>query len=158
MTTYKLLRLKNGQLYPLYVLSDQPLQIGVWLKARVGELADSGHVYSRTGVLSLRPGYHSTLVPFTDWIGARGADGQLYQRPDTVWTECEVRGQEITVTDRWGLRTIPDGWYRMRLNSKQKDPWIISGELKINRILTRSEVEAICREHGGTAQPVWEID
>ena len=87
MVTYKLFRLKGGKLYPLFVDTKQEMPLGEWLEAKVGELADASHVKSRLGPLSLRPGFHSTEVPFTDWIGKREGD-RLVQRPDTVWCEC----------------------------------------------------------------------
>ena len=153
MITYKLLRIREGRLYPLYVEHDREIDIGVWLKARVGELVDETHVRSRKGQkLSLRPGFHSTLIPYTDWIGKRGSDGHLYQRKDTVWCECEVYGREQIITEKNGLRTLPSDWYFFRTKSRQKDPWIISNRIKINRILTHAEVEDICREHGLEAQ------
>ena len=155
MKTYKLLRIREGKLYPLYVEYRRELPIGVWLKARVGELIDEGHVKSRGGGskgLSLRPGFHSTLVPFTDWNGKRGKDGRLYQRRDTVWCECEVEGTEQTVKDRNGLRILPTDWYFFRTNSRQKDPWIISNRIRIDRILPHTEVVEICKRHGVEAQ------
>ena len=155
MTTYKLLRIREGKLYPLYVEHKREMPVGVWLEARVGELEDETHVKSRGGSpLSLRPGFHSTLIPFTDWIGKKGKDGRLYQRKGTVWCECKVRGERQIVTARNGLRTIPSGWYYFKTNAKQKDPWIISDSILIKRILTRGEVEEICRAKGLTAQPM----
>ena len=96
MVTYKLFRLKGGKLYPLFVDTKQEMPPGEWLEAKVGELADASHVKSRLGPLSLRPGFHSTEVPFTDWIGKREGD-RLVQRPDTVWCECKVTGEEEQV-------------------------------------------------------------
>ena len=155
MTTYKLLRIREGHLFPLYVEHNREMPVGVWLEARVGELADATHVKSRGGSpLSLRPGFHSTKVPFTDWIGKKGEDGRLYQRKDTVWCECEVDGDVEIVTDRNGLRRLPQDWYYFKTNSRQKDPWIISNRILIRRILPRSEVEAICKAHGLSAQPM----
>ena len=140
-------------MYPLYIEHDREMRIGVWLDAGIGELVDETHVRSRTGSkLALRPGFHSTLIPFTDWIGKKGLDGRLYQRRDTVWCECEVEGKEQIVTENNGLRTIPSGWYFFRTNSRQKDSWIISNRIKIIRILSHEEVKAICREHGVEAQ------
>ena len=104
--------------------------------------------------MSLRPGFHSTPVPFTDWIGKRGPDGRLYQRRDTVWCECEVEGKEQKVTNRNGLRTLPCDWYYFRTNARQKDPWIISNRILVLRILTQEEVKEICMAHGLTAQPM----
>ena len=156
MKVYKLFRMKRGELYPLYVEATRAMPIGVWLDAHVGEKKDETHVKAHGcgGKLSLRPGFHSTDVPFTDWIGKQEADGTLSQRKDTVWAECEVEGDEVIVTDRRGLRTIPEGWYYYRTNSKQKRPWIISNRLKINRILGREEVEAICASFGLNAQKI----
>ena len=54
----------------------------------------------RRNRLALRSGFHSTKVPFTDWIGKKGPDGRLYQRKHTVWCECEVDGDVEIVTDR----------------------------------------------------------
>ena len=155
MTTYKLFRIREGRLFPLYVEHTREMEIGVWLDARIGELADATHVKSRGGSpLSLRPGFHSTKVPFTDWIGKKGPDGRLYQRKDTVWCECEVEGDVETVVGRNGLRRLPKDWYYFKTNSRQQCAWIISNRILIKRILTRSEVEAICRAHGLNAQPM----
>ena len=155
MTTYKLFRIREGRLFPLYVEHTREMEIGVWLDARVGELADATHVKSRgSGKLSLRPGFHSTKVPFTDWIGKKGPDGRLYQRKDTVWCECEVEGDVETVVGRNGLRRLPKDWYYFKTNSRQQYAWIISNRILIRRILPRSEVEAICRAHGLNAQPM----
>ena len=154
MITYKLFRVKNGNLYPLYVQADRKMPIGEWIYAEVGEKVDDTHVKAKGcgGSLSLRPGMHSTTIPFTDWIGKRQEDGTLAQRPDTVWCECEVEGEEIKVTSRYGLRELPAGYYYFKTNSKQRDPWIISNKIKINKILTHEEVEKICRTKGLSAQ------
>ena len=65
-----------------------------------------------------------------------------------------MKGKENKVTDRHGLKELPNGWYFFKTNSKQEDPWIISDKIKINRILTHEEVEEICRINGKTAQKV----
>ena len=154
MKTYKLFRIKNRKLYPLYVEAKREMKIGTWIEAHVGEKVDETHVKANGcgGKLSLRPGLHSTLIPYTDWIGRKEKDGTLSQRKDTVWCECEVRGNQIEVTERYGLRTIPEGWYFYKTNSKQKYPWIISKELLIVRVLTNEEVDAICESFGITPQ------
>ena len=156
MVTYKLFRTKNGKLYPLYVEAAREMPVGEWLNAGCGERVDDTHVKASGcgGKLSLRPGFHSTLVPFTDWIGKKMPDGTLAQRKDTVWCECEVIGKQQFVLDKNGSRELLDGWYYFRTNAKQKDPWIISKLLKIVRVLERADVERICRENGLTAQPM----
>ena len=153
MKTYKLFRIKKGKLFPLYVEANREMEVGKWLRAESGEKADETHVKSKLGALSLRPGFHSTHIPFTDWIGKKMPDGTLAQRPDTVWCECEVKGDEIECKDRYGFRELQrDKWYYFRTNSKQKDPWIISDWLKINKILSRNEVFQICKANGIVAQ------
>ena len=133
MTTYKLFRLRDGRLYPLFVETRREMAMGQWLDAGIGELADPTHVRSRLGPLSLD-------------------DGTLLQRSDTVWCECRVEGKQVHPESRYGLRTIPDGWYYFRTKPKQPFPWIISDRIMIKRILTHEEVEDICRAHGVTAQ------
>ena len=154
MTTYKLFRRKNGKLYPLYVDANTEMTIGTWLNAKIGDKVDETHVKSRLGSLSLRPGFHSTTIPFTDWIGKKREDGRLLQKKNTVWCECTVEGNEQTVTNRNGLRTLPDGWYFFKTNSKQERPWIISNRIMINRVLSNDEVGEICRQHGIEPQEV----
>ena len=154
MKTYKMFKVKGGKLYPLYVEAKREMPLGTLLQAHVGELVDETHVKASGcgGRLALRPGFHSTLIPYTDWIGKRAADGTLLQRADTVWCECQVFGEEQIVKDRWGLRTLPEGFYFFRTNAKQRDPWVISRTLLIKRILSDSEVAAICKAHGIEAQ------
>ena len=157
MITYKMFRLKKGKLYPLYVEADREMPQGVWLNAHIGELADETHVKARAlSKLSLRPGFHSTKIPFTDWIGKRQPDGTLAQRKNMVWCECEVEGQEYKITTRFGSRELLDGWYYFKTNTKQKEPWIISNRLKINRVITNDEVAKICRSYGIEPQKVEE--
>ena len=155
MTTYKLFRLKGGRLYPLFVGTGREMRIGEWLDAEIGELVDEGHVRSRLGPLALRPGFHSCEVPFTDWIGKKTGNGSLAQRPDTVWCECEVEGMGQTVTNRNGLKALPETWYYFRTKPGQPFPWIISRRILIKRILSHEEVEEICLKHGIDAQPLW---
>lgn len=154
MKTYKLFRIRNGALYPLYVEAKRAMPIGSLIQAQVGELADDTHVKASGcgGKLALRPGFHSTTIPYTDWIGKRDNDGSLIQRKDTVWCECEVEGKEQIVTDKHGLRTLPEGFYYYKTNSKQKDPWIISKAITIRRILSDQEVKDICAANGIVAQ------
>lgn len=154
MRTYKLLREKDGKLYPLFVESKRELPLGEWLEAGVGEMVDDGHVRSKIGPLSLRPGFHSTEIPFTDWIGVKQADGTLAQRPGTVWVECEVSGNRQEINNRYGSRTLPQDWYYFKTNPKQIFPWIISNRIKLIRTLTQNEVSAICRANGVVAQPL----
>ena len=155
MRTYKMFRIKQGKLYPLYVEADREMPVGEWLEAHVGERTDETHVKARAlSRLALRPGFHSTKIPFTDWIGKRQPDGTLAQRKNMVWCECEVEGKEYHITNRFGSRELLDGWYYFKTNTKQKEPWIISNRLKIVRILSNDEVATICRSFGIEPQKV----
>lgn len=158
MKTYKLFRVKNGKLFPLYVEAEKEIKMGKWLRAGCGDKVDDTHVKAKGcgGKLSLRPGYHSTNIPFTDWIGKKMPDGTLAQRPDTVWCECEVKGEEIPCNSKNGYRELQRGkWYYFRTNAKQKDPWVISDWLKVNRILSNEEVGIICRNKGIQPQIIY---
>ena len=157
MKTYKLFRIKNGKLYPLYVLANKETPIGEVLKAEVGELKDETHVKAKGcgGTLALRNGFHSTLIPYTDWIGKKSDNGALLQRKNTVWCECEVEGNEIESKMRNGYRIIPENsWYYFKTNTHQKYPWIISERIIINKILTQQEVANICNKYGIQPQKV----
>ena len=156
MITYKLFKTKNGKLYPLYVEANREMPIGEWLEAGCGKKIDDTHVKAKGcgGSLSLRPGFHSTETPFTDWIGKKQSDGTLAQRPDTVWCECEVDGDQIVVTSRYGSRELLNGWYYFKTNPRQKEPWIISNGIKINRVLSNEEVAEICRSKGIEPQTI----
>lgn len=107
------------------------------------------------GKLRLRSGWHSTGIPFTDWIGEKQDDGTLAQRKDTVWCECEVKGTEIESKTKNGYDIIPDdSYYFFRTNSKQTDPWIVSDWLKVVKKLSNDEVAEICRSNGIEPQKI----
>lgn len=157
MKTYKLFRVKGTKLYPLYVNAKESIPIGRWIKSKPGELVDETHVKASGcgGKLALRSGFHSTDVPFTDWIGEKQSDGTLAQRKDCVWCECEVKGVEIESKTRNGYRIIPeDTYYFFKTNSKQERPWVISDWIKVSRILRNDEVAEICRANGIEPQRV----
>ena len=158
MKAYKLCRIdEKGNLHPLFVGCNIILLLGVILEAVIGDkISDDGkHVKSKLGWLSLRPGWHLALVPDSKWIGKADKEtGELIRRKDNVWVECEVLGDEIEVAERNGLRTVPNGWYRFKTNSKQKIPWIIARYIRLIRVLPNDEVVAICAEHGIKAQRV----
>lgn len=159
MKTYKLFRVKGTKLYPLYVNAKESVTFHKWIKSKPGELVDETHVKASGcgGKLALRSGFHSTTIPFTDWIGERQDDGSLAQRKDCVWCECEVKGDEVESKTRQGYRIVPeDSWYYFKTNSKQNEPWIISDWIKVTKILTNEEVADICRANGIEPQKIAE--
>ena len=166
---YKLFRLKNNQLYPLYVFPNEIIPMNSWLTAKCGELFDSTHVRTKIGNLALRPGFHLAEIPNSPWIGQKAADGSLLRRNDNVWCECEHSDnicyqdyvneigrnkKGIVIPKNAMMREIPiDGYYHYKTNP-QGDVWIIAGAIKVNRILSNDEVEMICRENGVEPQKV----
>lgn len=151
MKVYKLFRMKKGNLYPLYVNAKETIPIGEWIKSKPGELVDETHVKASGcgGKLRLRSGFHSTDIPFTDWIGEKQDDGTLAQRKDCVWAECEVRGTEVESKTKDGYDIVPaDSYYYFKTNTKQERPWVISDWMMVNRIISNDEVADICRANG----------
>jgi len=159
MKTYKLFRQKNGRLYPLYVNAKEETPMNTWVKSKPGVLVDETHVKADGcgGKLRLRSGYHSTDIPFVDWIGKKQEDGTLAQRKDCVWCECEVRGKEVQSKTNQGYDIVPaDSFYLFKTNSKQDRPWVISDWLKVNKVLTNDEVADICHSMGIEPQAIAE--
>ena len=178
---YKLFKFKDGKLYPLYVDAKRSLPIGVWLAAESGEL-QGGKVKSSIGQLAYRPGWHSGSLPLATHIGGkvnpqtgermtgRGIKPTMREE-DTVWAEVEVPADKDwqsvansrasrTRDGRLNLREahitdqIPhDGYYNYKTNANMTGSWLISGELKVNKILTDEEVRQINSRAGTSDLP-----
>ena len=158
--TYKLFRLKNGQLYPLYVDANTPVPIGVWLSAKEGPRTDSGKVKSKLGELAFRPGWHSSDYPVALHIGESddGSHKPKYRPANQVWVECLIHDNVDwqSIADSQGnspkskyVKEIPiNGNYKYRTNPNMYGYWYISGEIKLLRILTDEEVKEINSETG----------
>lgn len=170
---YKLLRIKNGKLYPLYVKRTKETPVGTWVSAECGELQANGKVKASLGRgLCFRPGWHLAEVPTAPWIGATQKDGTLARRKDEVWCEVEypadvdynleafengklmTKHGETNVEARRFLKRIPvNGYYNYRTQAKA-DVWIIAGAIRITKILSNKEVEDICKANGVEPQKV----
>lgn len=119
------------------------------------------------GSLAFRPGWHLGDIPLAKQFARKNpATGVKDLFPaDFVWAECEyamdVDYQEeamsygYTENGRFrhsyaGLPKLPtDGYYRYRTNPNPDTvPWIITGAMRVRRILTDAETDAICREAG----------
>ena len=171
MKAYKLFRMKNGKLYPLYIYANEETPMGVWLEAKVGIVTEDGkHVKSKLGNLALRPGWHACGLPHVAHIGKKASDGSLVQAKDTVWCEVEI-SDEIDYTHlarqngtskngkvnpvKCCLKELPiSGYYAFRTSPLATVPWYISGSIKVNRILSNEEVAGICRANGLEPQPL----
>ena len=158
MKGFKLFRIKNGVLHPLYVDTNEAIPIGIWLKAKAGELAEDGkHVKSKLGDLAYRPGWHlNDDAPHVEHIYSRGKDGKKYMKKGTIWAEVEYRGENLQeLADSMGkqprdkcLRYVPNGYYRYKTSAQMRGSWVICGEMKVNRILTDDEVKELCKKIG----------
>jgi hypothetical protein len=169
---YKLFRVnKNnpGELFPLFVNSDMAVPVGYWVKAAIGEQAPSSksgskQVKSKLGALAFRPGWHSGDIPLATHIGEKSdkADVAPSIRPSNqVWAEVEVaddfdwqsealkradRNKQGEINQRTAHITdrLPDeGHYKYKTNSNMTGSWIISGEMKVLRVLSDDEVKSI---------------
>ena len=163
---YKLFRLKDGKLYPLYVLASQETPMHTWLPAESGILTENGKVKSKLGNLCYRPGWHlNDLCPYVQHIGIKGPSGKIeYMNPDHVWCEVsysdEINYQDIAnengrnkkgiiIKKNAYLKEIPvNGFYRYKTSPQMFGEWIIAGAIKVERILTDAEVEALCKPYG----------
>ena len=158
---YKMFRVKNGKLFPLYVLANKETPMNVWIDAEDGEMVD-GKVKSKLGKLAYRPGWHIAEIPNSPWIGKKTESGELIRRKDCIWCEVEYRTDKNYQPEarengwrsgRWSsqrayLKHIPwDGYYKFRTNTNG-DIWIIAGNIKVNRVLSNEEVNKICRGNG----------
>ena len=177
-TAYKLFRTlpsEPGKLFPLFVDANQPVPMGEWVQAKSGPRDEKGKVKSKLGGLAYRPGWHSGDLPVAKHIGQRDPSSNstkpAFRKPDQVWAEVEVaadvdwqdrankaavknkdgsiRVQTAHITDR-----IPKGgFYRYKTNPNMEGNWIISGDLKVNRVLSNEEVDQINRQAGVSDLP-----
>lgn len=165
---YKLFKVKKsrpGEVFPLYVNADKPTPIGEWVSAECGEKKENGKVKSKLGDLCFRPGWHLSDYPLATHIGVKDEYGNVkYIKPDTVWCEVEysdnINYQEqanknglnknnIVIPKNAYLKDIPtDGFYRYKTNPNMFQDWIIAGAIKINRIISDSEVNQILKQNG----------
>lgn len=73
---YKLFRLKNGRLYPLFINRSQETEIGKWLKSEC----------IPTKGFCVRQGWHSCILPVAPHLKEVLSSGEK-----RVWVECIVR-------------------------------------------------------------------
>ena len=169
---YKLFQQKPKDpenLYPLFVNANTPVPVGEWLKAESGPRAASGKVKSKLGELAYRPGWHAGDLPLAPHIGAK-SDPRLKGpdvRPENqVWAEIEMPADidwqkianERALRNKMGeiisntahiTDEIPfGGHYRYKTNPNMLGNWMISGDMRVNRVLAPEEVMAINESTG----------
>ncbi|MBP7235963.1 MAG: strawberry notch family protein, partial [Bifidobacterium sp.] len=160
---YKLFRVDKrypGKLFPLFVGANEAIDTGIWLDAEAGELTPAGKVKSKLGPLAYRPGWHGGDLPIATHIG-QGGTPPTNRPANQVWAEVEFAADvdwqaeaEQRATKSKAGDIIPrtahitdqvpaDGLYRYKTNPNMTGQWIISGAMKVNRVLADAEVEAI---------------
>lgn len=167
---YKLFTTKpnrNGELFPLFVGANESVPQGVWLDAIEGRAAAPSktgkpQVKSKLGPLAFRPGWHAGDLPLATHIGIKNAEGKVSaRRANEVWAEVELANDtdyqpEADASKTRDLRSMPkDGAYRFKTNPNMTGNWIISGSMKVNRIMSQQEVNSILEQNNVTPMP-WE--
>lgn len=124
-----------------------------------------------SGKLAYRPGWHLGEIPYAlqfNRINPETGEKELFPA-NFVWAEVEYANDKdyqeeamsygMNANGKFqhslaGLPRIPEnGSYRYRTNpNPETDPWIITGAMKVNRLLTPSEVDAIVEDAGREPQ------
>lgn len=156
--------------------------VGVWLNADAAPIAGESKTgrpqvkaggkgtQGGSGTLAYRPGWHLGEIPYALQFNRKDAQGNKTLFPkDFVWAEVEYAAdndyQEEAMKEGTnaagkfqhslaGLKRVPEnGFYRYRTNpNPETDPWIITGAMKVNRVLTDAEVDEIVRQAGREPQ------
>ena len=174
---YKLFKVKKGfpgELFPLFVGADTSVTTGDWIDAKAGELKKDKKtgkqmVKSTLGPLAYRPGWHAGDSPMATHIGSKANKSDkkpTFRSENHVWAEVEVSNdvdwqkvanERATKTKdgriNVGTAHITDqvplgGFYRYKTNPNMTGNWIISGNMKVNRVLSEKEVKDLNKKMG----------
>lgn len=162
--------------------------VGVWLDADAAPIAGESKTgrpqvkqggkgtQGGSGKLAYRPGWHLGVVPYAIQFNRKDADGNKTLFPKNfVFAEVEyaadvdyqeeARQEGINPSGKYqhslaGLKHLPtDGFYMYRTNpNPETDPWVITGAMKVNRILTRAEQADLVSKAGREPQQIQEGD
>ena len=162
--------------------------VGVWLDADAAPIAGESKTgrpqvkqggkgtQGGSGKLAYRPGWHLGVVPYAIQFNRKDADGNKTLFPKNfVFAEVEyaadvdyqeeARQEGINPSGKYqhslaGLKHLPtDGYYMYRTNPNPKtDPWVITGAMKVNRILTRADQAELVKNAGREPQQIQEGD
>ena len=162
--------------------------VGVWLDADAAPIAGESKTgrpqvkqggkgtQGGSGKLAYRPGWHLGVVPYAIQFNRKDAEGNKTLFPKNfVFAEVEyaadvdyqeeARQEGINPSGKYqhslaGLKHLPtDGYYMYRTNPNPKtDPWVITGAMKVNRILTRAEQAELVKKAGREPQQIQEGD
>lgn len=162
--------------------------VGVWLDADAAPIAGESKTgrpqvkqggkgtQGGSGKLAYRPGWHLGIVPYASQFNRKDAEGNKTLFPKNfVFAEVEyaadvdyqeeARQEGINPSGKYqhslaGLKHLPtDGYYMYRTNpNPETDPWVITGAMKVNRILTRAEQAELVKNAGREPQQIQEGD
>ena len=162
--------------------------VGVWLDADAAPIAGESKTgrpqvkqggkgtQGGSGKLAYRPGWHLGVVPYAIQFNRKDAEGNKTLFPKNfVFAEVEyaadvdyqdeARQEGINPSGKYqhslaGLKHLPtDGFYMYRTNpNPETDPWVITGAMKVNRILTRAEQAELVKKAGREPQQIQEGD
>lgn len=162
--------------------------VGVWLDADAAPIAGESKTgrpqvkqggkgtQGGSGKLAYRPGWHLGVVPYAIQFNRKDAEGNKTLFPKNfVFAEVEyaadvdyqeeARQEGINPSGKYqhslaGLKHLPtDGYYMYRTNpNPETDPWVITGAMKVNRILTRAEQVELVKKAGREPQQIQEGD
>lgn len=162
--------------------------VGVWLDADAAPIAGESKTgrpqvkqggkgtQGGSGKLAYRPGWHLGVVPYAIQFNRKDAEGNKTLFPKNfVFAEVEyaadvdyqeeARKEGINSSGKYqhslaGLKHLPtDGYYMYRTNpNPETDPWVITGAMKVNRILTRAEQAELVKNAGREPQQIQEGD
>lgn len=156
--------------------------VGVWLDADAAPIAGQSKTgrnqvkaggkgtQGGSGKLAYRPGWHLGVIPYALQFNRIDENGDKTLFPaNFVWAEVEyandVDYQEEAMSYGYnkngkfqhsyaGLPRIPEnGAYTYRTNpNPETDPWIITGAMRVKRLLTPSEVDEMVKAAGREPQ------
>lgn len=162
--------------------------VGVWLDADAAPIAGESKTgrpqvkqggkgtQGGSGKLAYRPGWHLGVVPYAIQFNRKDAEDNKTLFPKNfVFAEVEyaadvdyqeeARQEGINPSGKYqhslaGLKHLPtDGYYMYRTNpNPETDPWVITGSMKVNRILTRAEQSELVKNAGREPQQIQEGD
>nr|DAE77124.1 MAG TPA: cytosine DNA methyltransferase [Caudoviricetes sp.] len=162
--------------------------VGVWLDADAAPIAGESKTgrpqvkqggkgtQGGSGKLAYRPGWHLGVVPYAIQFNRKDDEGNKTLFPKNfVFAEVEyaadvdyqeeARQEGINPSGKYqhslaGLKHLPtDGYYMYRTNpNPETDPWVITGAMKVNRILTRAEQAYLVSKAGREPQQIQEGD
>lgn len=162
--------------------------VGVWLDADAAPIAGESKTgrpqvkqggkgtQGGSGKLAYRPGWHLGVVPYAIQFNRKDAEGNKTLFPKNfVFAEVEyaadvdyqeeARQEGVNPSGKYqhslaGLKHLPtDGYYMYRTNpNPETDPWVITGAMKVNRILTRAEQAELVKNAGREPQQIQEGD